>query len=215
MFGFKQASCCLIVLLGMTASASAAIAFLGIDGRNTIPNTVANGIIADGQGVDWTAAVLKIDLFSGSVYNEPNFNSDTQQSGLWGFVPGLQWDSYVGIPGDGLAGIAGGAGDLGGGPQNIGGTGVDAVSVTWFNTRTTDTGPILIANITLSDDATGTMQFIATFADDTQVQFGIIIESGSIGLVGNLPPPFPEPGTLSLLAVCSLGLLRRGHERCQ
>jgi hypothetical protein len=210
-FSFRQATGFLIVLLGMTASASAAISFVGLDPRNTIPGTVATGFIADGQGVDWTAAVLKIDLTRGSVYNAPAFDSDTQQSAFWGFVPDLQWDSYVGIPGDGTAGIAGGAGDLGGGPQNIGGTGIDAVSVTWFNTATTDTGPALIANITLSDDAAGTMQFIATFADDTQVQFGITIESGSIGLIGNLPPPFPEPSTLSLLAVCGLGLLRRSR----
>jgi MYXO-CTERM domain-containing protein len=206
----KQLMVCLIVCGFVGGSASAAAVIMGTDTRNTIAGTSAIGIVVDGAGVDWTGAVLKIDLTAGSVYNDAGFGSDAPQEALWGFVPALQWDSYVGIPGDGTGGIAGGAGDLGGGPLNIGGTGVDAVSVTWFNTRTTDTGPILIGNITVTDDVAGTIALIVSFADGTLLQSGRPIVGG---LLNELPPPYPEPGMLAVLGVGGLGLMRRGRRR--
>lgn len=210
MSGSARVSFGLVVVCLFACSAEAVTAFFGYDPRNTVPGIVANGIVVDGEGVDWTAAVLKVDLFSGSVYNDPSFNSDSPQEGLWGFVPGLQWDSYVGIPGDAVSGIAGGAGDLGGGPTpNIGGTGTNAVNVSWFNTRTTDTGLVLIGNISLTPDASGTWQFLATFADGSKVELSGGLEGGAMPLTSPpLPPPYPEPGTLGLLGAGGLTFLR-------
>ncbi len=195
----------------LSVQAYGATGGFGIAPQNTIPGVVATGIVVDGEGVDWTGAVLKIDLNNGSVYNDPSFDSDSQQQSLWAFVPALKWDSYVGIPGDGSGGIAGGAGDFGGGPQNIGWTGTDAVSVSWFNTNTTDIGPAVIGLISLTEDAAGTWQFLAVFADDSRVSTSGVIESGAMGLVEGfeLPPPYPEPGTLALLGLSGLALLRR------
>ncbi len=185
-----------VIAAGFTASsAMAATVTWSIDGTNTIAGTVAYALTADGQGDDWTGAVLKIDLTSGSIYNDAGFDADGNQSALWGFVPALQWDSYVGISGDGSAGIAGGAGDLGGGPLNIGGPGVDAVSVTWFNTATNDTGPVQIANITASDDAVGTWQLIGAFAGGQVQSSGVF--------------PVPEPASLALMGLGGLAALRR------
>ncbi len=210
MFGSAHVSFGLLIVCLFACSAEAVTAFFGYDPRNTIPGIVANGIVVDGEGVDWTAAALKIDLFSGSVYNDPSFDSDSPQEAFWGVFPALQWDSYVGIPGDVVSGIAGGAGDLGGGAiANIGGPGTDAVNVSWFNTRTTDTGLVLIGNISLTPDASGTWQFLATFADGSKVEHSGVLEGGSIGLSGPLPPPYPEPGTLGLLGAGGLALLRR------
>ncbi len=189
-------SACCVLFAGTAFGATGGI--LNIDTENTIAGTAACKILVDGQGVDWTGAVLKIDLTAGSVYNDAGFDSDTTQAALWGFVPQLRWDSAVGIANDGTAGIAGGGGDLGGGPLNIGGTGVDAVSVTWFNTNTTDTGPVQIGNITLSDDARGTWQLILSFADGTTLRTAGVYE-------GHIP----EPASLSLLGVFGTSLLLR------
>ncbi|MEZ6193804.1 MAG: hypothetical protein R3C45_21380 [Phycisphaerales bacterium] len=116
----------------------------------------------------------------------------------------LEWDTWFGVPGDGTNGIAGGAGDLGGGPLAAAGS---TISVTWFNTTTTDTGLLRVGNVTLSDDAQGTWQMILSFADGTLIQQSGVLEGGG-AILGELPPPWPEPGTLATLGVGTLGLMR-------
>ncbi len=189
-----------VVAAGFTASsAMAATGGFSVDATNTIPGVVANAISADGEGVDWTGAVLKVDLTSGSLYNNLAFPGDATNAALWGFVPELRWDSAVGIQNDGSAGIAGGAGDLGGGPQNLGGGGVDAASITWFNTNTGNTGPVQIGNISAEDQAQGTWELILSFAD-SQVRSSGIVENGAF---------VPEPASLALMGLGGIAALRR------
>jgi hypothetical protein len=69
-----------------------------VDVSNTIPNTVANLLTADGQGVDWLTEVLLLELTVGSVYNDTTTDSNVELSFFWGLFPQLQWDSAVGIP---------------------------------------------------------------------------------------------------------------------
>jgi PEP-CTERM motif len=201
----RHASWCTCLLVIVT-SVSGLQAAPSVSFENNVPNTIAgvvsNSILADGAGDDWATAVLRVDLSQGSVYNDPGFDSNAQQSVLWGLVPAVEFDTWVGIPGDSTGGIAGGAGDLGGGPLTMQGS---QVSVTWFNTATTDTGPIRIANISLTDDAMGTWSYISGFngnAGATFLQGSGVIINGGLSVI-------PEPASMALLGVASLAMLRR------
>ena len=48
----------------------------------------------------WQKNVLRVNLTAGSVYNDPAFDSQQPQSNFWSIVPELEWDSWVGVPGD-------------------------------------------------------------------------------------------------------------------
>lgn len=198
MYTIKHAAAGLLLSGLMCASASAVTAYPQTDGANTIPGIVANSIIADGQGADWTGIVIRVDLFTGSVYNGvPDSNSP--QSLFWG-VPGfekLEWDTWFGVPGDGTNGIAGGAGDLGGGPLQVSG---QTISVTAFNTTTTDTGPIRVANLSFSNDANGSFETIVSFSGGQFRRWSQPVTDGVL---------FPEPGALALLGAGMLALIRR------
>jgi hypothetical protein len=140
---------------------------VAINPANTIPNVVANSIFADGGGIDVTAAALFVQLDQGTVYNAPQFDQDFQQQAFWGLVPELEFDSWLGIPGENTGGIAGGAGDLGEAALpfvGLTGQGQQTVGTTWFNISTSDSGPNRIANISLTDDAAGTWSLGVTFA---------------------------------------------------
>ncbi|GAB4194441.1 MAG: hypothetical protein Kow00105_08650 [Phycisphaeraceae bacterium] len=183
----------------MATSAHAATFSITQDANNTVAGVTANRIDADGQGVDWTAIALKVDLTAGSVYNGAP-DSNLPQDGFWAFFPDLEFDTWFGVPGDGTNGVAGGAGDLGGGPLNVSGTGVDAISITAFNTTTTDTGPVRIANVSLTDDAAGTWAIIVAFGDGTLLRDSGTVAGGAL---------VPEPASLALMGLGGLAALRR------
>jgi len=166
------------------------------DHSNTIPGTSAFSLIADGQGLDWTAAVLVIDLATGSIHNGAP-DSMRPQDGFWGFFPDLQWDTWVGTvpsnaPGANDVGPLG-AGDLGSPVLSMAG---QLVSVTWGGTSTAETGPTQIANITTTNGAQGTWQLLTSFAG------GLVVQSGGAW-------PVPEPASLGLISLGGLAVLRR------
>ena len=179
------------------SSTSAATAHWEVDGGNIVPNTVANALFVDGEGDDWTGAVLRIDMTNGSAYQNSFGGDGPPSSAFIGFVPELAFDTYVGIIDDGTAGIAGPAGDLGGGVQSLD---FPEVSITWFNTAIDNTGPIQIANLTFSPDAQGTWELIVAFAGGQIHQSGVM-EGGVMAL--------PEPTTLALMGLGGLAVLRR------
>ncbi len=161
-----------------------------VNDPNVPEGCVACEIIWEG-GADWTSAALVIDLTSGSVYQNVYGGDAAPNPALFAVFPELEFDTYVGIIGDGTAGIAGGAGDLGGGPLSLN---APQISVSWFNTATDDTGPVRIAMITLTDDARGTWSMLS----------GGVITQGTLIL-----PCIPEPTSLGLLGLGGLALLRR------
>ena len=162
-----------------------------------LPGYTAYGIYWDGGGTqDWTSATIDIQLTSGMFYQNP-FGSDSPPSpAFFSIFPELEFDTYVGIIGDGTAGISGNCNnDLGGGPCGIHEQFIDIV---WFNSATNNTGLVKIGNFTVSNDAMGVWSILS---GGTQTS-GIII---------------PEPTTLVLLALtCPLpkGSTNEGHKHC-
>tara|TARA_R110002111_G_scaffold95747_1_gene147880 strand:+ start:266 stop:856 length:591 start_codon:yes stop_codon:yes gene_type:complete len=186
-----------VIAAGFVASsASAATSAWSVNGSNIVPNTVANSLNVDGEGDDWTGAVLRVDLTSGSFYQNGSGGNAAPSSAFIGFVPELEFDTYVGIIDDSSAGIAGGAGDLGGGALSL-----DApqFSATWFNTATDNTGAALVANLTLTPDAAGTWELITSFAGG-QLRSSGVVEGGAL---------VPEPATLALMGLGGIAALRR------
>ena len=162
------------VLLGFHTMANAFV----VNHNNTVPGVVANSLIATGNGADWNSAELLLILTAGSVYNDATFDSLTPQKNFWGVFPDLEFDSWVGIPGDTTTSILSGAGDLGDlGPAVIAD---QKVSVTWFNTNITDTGVNRIANISLTDDARGSFTVIAGFSGGILLQKSGWVHNGVI-----------------------------------
>ncbi len=151
----------------------------------------ANEIVWEG-GADWTSSALVVDLTSGTAYQDAFGGDAPYTPALLVPFPSVEFDTYVGIVNGVGNGIAGGAGDLGGGPLSLN---ANQISVSWFNTGTDDTAAVRIGMITLSTDAAGTWKLLSG---------GVITEGTVEG--GAL---VPEPASLALLGLGGLAALRR------
>ncbi len=159
---YRLLSACVLSMLSVSFFCGSAHGFV-VDPNNTVSGVVANKLIANGNGADWLSAALLLELDSGYVYNDPTLDSQQPQQNIWGIFPDLEFDSWVGVPGDSTSSILGSATDLGDavGPAVIAN---QKVSVAWYNTSSSNTGPTRIANISLSDDAQGTFSIRASFS---------------------------------------------------
>lgn len=183
---------------------------LGRDTRNTIPGTIAYGILADGNGLDWASAALVVDLTAGSVYNS-GLQQGRPQAAYWPIFPELEWDTWFGVPGDSTNVIPGGAGDIGGGPLSLGDPmAQNDLSVSWFNMTKSNTDLTRIANVTLSDDAQGTWTMLVNFGPPNEHVYlqGTVAD---LKALPNLPPPLPEPASVVVLGLGLVGVASRSR----
>ena len=109
------------------------------------------------------------------------------------------------MPGDLTNNVHNFADEFDSGPLSMSG---QKISVAWLNITPSDTGLTQIANISLSDDAEGTLSFLARFRGGITVTLTADITNGAIS-PDLLPAPFPEPGTLALLGAGGVWLGRR------
>ncbi len=178
-------------LLAVTLTSATTQASLSVDMFQPVdfPGWKVYQFFWDGGGtVDWTSAGMVVDLSQGDVYNYPYPDNRFVFEPLAIFPPPPEelYDTWIGPEG---ASVAGGAGDLGGGPQSLEGP---QISVSWFITSTGYNGHIQIAQVTVSNDAMGTWKIISA---------GEMLE----GVIT------PEPASLALFGLAIPALLRRQH----
>ncbi|MAE66684.1 MAG: hypothetical protein CMJ18_20650 [Phycisphaeraceae bacterium] len=108
-----------------------------------------------GAGIDWTLAQLRLELDSGSIFQDarpfaPSGGDRIPPSPAELVVdPTAEFDTYVASGGVGTPLII--QHDVTGGPEFD----TDALGLTWFTANTTDIGLLQLARVSLSDDAQG------------------------------------------------------------
>ena len=136
---------------------------------------------------EWTNARLELALASGTIYQDPAYDQEYPQTGFWGMVPALEWDSFFSAPGFEAPGFASKAGD---------GWTDTSVMRSWFDDVDTGAGTFVGARMTLSDGATGPYSIL-------------LFDDANPGVATEMSGIIPEPMTLTLLGLGGLALIRR------
>ena len=158
-------------------------------GTYVLPTHVTQDLTV-ATSTDWMASQLLVTLDSGEVYQNMAGGVGPSNAILWPLFPGLEFATHIDPPN-----IAGGALDLVGGP-----TGVQfdesGINIAWYNTETDDVGAVNVARVTLSEDAAGEWQFLAS----SNGQDWLVINDGTIA-DGVMTPEVAGSPTLGLLVV--------------
>jgi len=196
-----------LILLAATANvASAAITMQVVEVDNSSVPELAGYVTQDvvvTTDSDWLISELIVQPDEdGLIYQDDlgNANPQSPNPAFFSAFPSLEFDTYVsdGVPGEVVVIIP--PVDLDGPPEVIFDT--DQISIAWHTDATDDIGTLVLARVTLKDTATGTWSFLTTAVpiDGPRVEASGPIVDGHM---------VPEPITVSLLVVASLGLIRR------
>jgi hypothetical protein len=180
-------------------------------GGAPLANFITNDLSIDFAG-QLSGVQLLVELTSGSIYQDAVGGAVPPNAGLLPVIPSLAYDTFVtldsatsgGPHGDPL--LVGGAVNLGGPPTASFTTmGINqgfspAAGVSSASNQT----DFLAARITLSNDANGTVNFLASAAGAISDTISTPIVNGVIGGGGVV---IPEPSTVILLAMGLVGLV--------
>lgn len=186
----------------------------------SVPNVTITDIFVDFTG-QLGGQQLFLQLDSGSVYNTPGFGGDTAPNkGFVGLVPELADDTFVTMGGRTLSEstgvlVVGGAVNIGGAPAglNLGVPNDQLISVAWApaaGVTIEDQSRFLIAQVALTDDATGVVFLFSSTLDGP----GPLEVAGTVsdGRFGPLTPDpddcIPEPTSLAMLVIAGAGWRR-------
>ena len=159
---------------------------------------------------EWLTAQLLVELSAGDIYQDSLGTNNPPDASLIGANPSLEFDSYMTggydtdylTPSPGLVPfVLGGAGDIGGGMSlTFNTTEIDAAWISLEETHAV--GDLMLARVTLSDDAMGTFKYQISYSDG---------EPNSIymlgGVIVNGVMLVPEPGSISFLLCGLLSLI--------
>ena len=194
----------LVGLMATFASAAAVSAFTQIDPGTTLPGYVANTWDVDTGAGEFLSAQLLIQLDSGHIYQDSMGSNNPPDPGFFGFVPTLEFDTYITGGKNGAEkidpSIIGGAVDLGGAP----GVTIDSalIDAAWTTSAATNpVGQLMLGQFTLSSDAMGTFAYrLGVKNEDPIIETRGVVEGGVMTVV-------PEPTTIVMLLCGALGLL--------
>jgi hypothetical protein len=200
-------------LLFTASSAKAQVSSLGFvenaAGAGVVPGHKTNDLLASFAG-QYTGSQLIVSLTSGSIYQDANGGTLPPNAGFFGFVPELEYDTFL-AQGSATQGGPFGEPSAGGGAVDLGGAAGAVFNAATINqawnppggTLIFDQSDFLLARVTLSDDANGVAHFLASAAGQILPIREIAIVNGLIGV--------PEPTSLALASLSMVGLagLRR------
>ena len=198
----------LVLVSGMAAGANADVMMSTQEVSNTLSGYRTWDILATVDN-DWTQAQMIIDLSQGNFYNHNDGGNTTPNPTLIGYVPELAFDTFVTAPGSYPNTASGDTPSIAGEAANLGSSSSGAqftdtlVDVAWFDTINDGAGQFVVARVTVSDSASGTMQIGGyQLGDSTMTSFPSTIENGVVTVT-------PEPTTMGLIGLGAMALLRR------